>query len=91
MNRRGGQFEDELNDIARQRAIGFAEQIESRLAPNQRQADELLEKLGSVFQLMQSTARVQQERLTEHSRTTAANFEQEIRSILLRFAGGSQL
>ena len=90
MNRRGAQFEDQINDMARQRAIGFAEEIESRLAPNQRQADELLEKLGAVFQLLQTTARVQQERLTEHSKATATSFEKEIRAILLRFAGGSQ-
>ena len=89
MNRRGAQFEDQINDIARERAIGFAEELESRMAPNQRQADELLEKLSAVFQLLQTTARVQQERLTEHSRATASSFEKEIRSVLLRFAGGS--
>jgi DNA anti-recombination protein RmuC len=91
INRRAAQFEDRLDMISSERAIGFAAEIESRLNPSQQQADELLERIGAVFQLLQSTARVQQERLIEHSKATAVNFEQEIRSILLRFAGGSQL
>lgn len=84
------QFKNQLDDISRDRAIGFATEIESRMVPNQQQADELFEKLGAVFQLLQNAARVQQERLAEQSKTAAANFEKEIRSILIRFAGGVQ-
>jgi hypothetical protein len=89
INRCAAQFQNQLDKVSRERAVEFLMEIEKRLAPNQQQADELLEKLGAVFQLLQSTARVQQERLTEHSKATAASFEKEIRSLLLRLAGGA--
>ena len=89
ISRCAAQFQNQLDKVSRERAVEFLMEIEKRLAPNQQQADELLEKLGAVFQLLQSTARVQQERLTEHSKATAASFEKEIRSLLLRLAGGA--
>lgn len=81
------QIENNFTNLSNQRAADFSTEIEKRFAPVQQQADQLLEKLGAVFQLLQSTARVQQEKTTEHSKSTAANFEQEIRAILLRLAG----
>jgi hypothetical protein len=87
LNRYALQFENVVNKISGERAIEFSMELEKQMGPNQQRADELLEKLGAVFQLLQSTARVQQERLTEHSRATAANFEKEIRAVLLRLAG----
>jgi hypothetical protein len=82
------QLENHFTNLSNQRAAEFSTEIEKRFVPVQQMADDLLQKLGAVFQLLQSTARVQQERLTEHSNSTAANFEREIRAILLRLAGG---
>ena len=82
------QFEEQLTRISVERALQFAMEMEERLAPHRQLADETVEKLGAVLQLVQGTARVQQERITEHSRSTAANFEKEIKALLLRLAGG---
>ncbi|HEY4838042.1 MAG TPA: hypothetical protein VIH72_05520 [Candidatus Acidoferrales bacterium] len=82
------QLENHFTNLSNQRTTEFSAEIEKRFVPVQQMADDLLQKLGAVFQLLQSTARVQQERLTEHSNSTAANFEREIRAILLRLAGG---
>jgi hypothetical protein len=83
------QFKDQLNQISAERAVQFLVEMEKHLAPHQQRADEVIEKLGAILQLLQSTARVQQERLTEHSQTATANFEKEIRAVLLRLAGGA--
>jgi hypothetical protein len=85
----GAQFEKQIARISGERATHFAMEMEGQLAPHRQRADETMEKLGAVLQLIQGTARVQQERLTEHSRVTAANFEKEIRALLLRLAGGA--
>ena len=82
------QLENHFTNLSNQRAAEFSTEIEKRFVPVQQMADDLLQKLGAVFQLLQSTARVQQERLTEHSNSIAANFEREIRAILLKLAGG---
>ena len=84
------QFEEQLTKISVERAVHFAMEVEGRLAPHRQCADETVDKLGAVLQLVQGTARVQQERLTEHSRTTVANFEKEIRALLLRLAGAER-
>jgi hypothetical protein len=83
------QFENQLDNISAERAVRFAMEMEKHLAPHRQRADETVEKLGAILQLVQGTARVQQERITEHSKTTAANFEKEIRALLLRLAGGA--
>jgi hypothetical protein len=84
------QFEQQLAKISVDRAAQFELEMEQRLAPHQLSADETVNKLGAVLQLVQSTARVQQDRLAELSRTTAANIEREIRALLLRLAGGAE-
>jgi hypothetical protein len=84
------QFEEQLTKISVERAVQFSMEVEARLAPHQQCADETVDKLGAVLKLVQGTARVQQERLTEHSRATVANFEKEIRALLLRLAGSDE-
>jgi hypothetical protein len=42
-----------------------------------------------MLQLLQGTARVQQERLNEHSREAAANLEKQIKAFLVRLGGGA--
>jgi hypothetical protein len=83
------QFENQLTDMSAEKAVQFSMKIDAHLASHRQRADEAVDKLGAVLQLMQGTVRVQKEKLTEHSLATAANFEKEIRAILLRLAGGA--
>ena len=83
------QFQTQLHKISAERAVQFVVEMEEQIAPHRENADETVEKIGAVLQLIQGTARVQQERLAEYSKTTAANFEKEIRALLLRLAGGA--
>jgi hypothetical protein len=83
------QFDQQLGKIASDRAGQLSAELEQRVIPHQQRADELIEKLGAVFQLLQNTARMQQEQLTAYSQATAAAFEKEVKSILLRLAGSA--
>jgi len=82
------QFDNLLNKSATEKAIQFSLDMERRMAPHRQRADESVEKLGSMLQLLQGTARVQQERLNEHSTAAAANFEKQIKEFLVRLGGG---
>ena len=83
------QFESQLNKISTEREDRFSMETEQTLAPHRQRASELIENLGAVLELLQRTARVQQEQLTDHSQTTAARFEKEIRALFLRLAGSA--
>lgn len=83
------QFDEQLGKITFDRAGQLSTELEQRVIPYQQRADELMEKLGAVFQLLQNTARIQQEQLTAYSQATAAAFEKEVKSILLRLAGSA--
>jgi hypothetical protein len=80
-------FENRLTEISAEKTVQMAMKLDAHLASHRQRADEAVDKLGAVLQLMQGTARVQKEKLTEHSLETAAKFEKEIREILLRLAG----
>ena len=82
------QFDNLLNKSATEKAIQFSLDMERRLAPHRQRGDESVEKLGAMLQLLQGTARVQQERLNEHSIAAAANFEKQIKAFLVRLGGG---
>ncbi|HTC65441.1 MAG TPA: hypothetical protein VK709_21560 [Candidatus Saccharimonadales bacterium] len=82
------QFDNLLNKSATEKAIQFSLDMERRMAPHRQRADESVEKLGAMLQLLQGTARVQQERLNEHSIAAAANFEKQIKAFLVRLGGG---
>lgn len=83
------QFDALLNKSATEKAIQFSLDMERRMAPHRLRADESADKLGAMLQLLQGTARVQQERLNEHSVAAAANFEKQIRAFLMRLGGGA--
>jgi hypothetical protein len=83
------QFDNLLNKSATEKAIQFSLDVERRMAPHRQRADETAEKLGAMLQLLQGTARVQQERLNEHSREAAANLEKQIKAFLVRLGGGA--
>jgi hypothetical protein len=83
------QFDNLLNKSATEKAIQFSLDMERRMAPHRQRSDESVEKLGAMLQLLQGTARVQQERLNEHSVAAAANFEKQIKAFLVRLGGGA--
>jgi hypothetical protein len=83
------QFESLLNKTATDKAIQFSLDMERRMAPHRQRADETAEKLGAMLQLLQGTVRVEQERLSEHSRAAAAGIEKEIQAFLVRLGGGA--
>ncbi len=89
LNMGAAQFQNQLNKISAERAAQFVMEMENHLTPHRQRAEETLEKLGAVLQLVQGTVRVQQERLAEQSRIAAANFEKEIKALLLRLAGSA--
>lgn len=61
-------------------------ELEKHLIPHRQRTDEDVEKLGAVLQLVQGTARAQQDRLTEITQTAVANVEKEIKALLFRLA-----
>ncbi len=81
------EFNKRLDRIVVERAAGFVSEVEDQLIPHLQNADETLEKLAAGLQLAQGSLRLQQERLAELARTAAANFEKEIKTLLLRLAG----
>jgi hypothetical protein len=83
------EFDDLLNKSATEKAIQFSLDMERRMAPHRQRADETIEKLGAMLQLLQGTARVQQERLNEQTAAAAANLEKQVRAFLVRLGGGA--
>ncbi|HET6145694.1 MAG TPA: hypothetical protein VFE02_19475 [Candidatus Acidoferrales bacterium] len=83
------EFDSLLNTSATEKAIQFSLDMERRMAPHRQRADETIEKLGAMLQLLQGTARVQQERLNEQTAAAAANLEKQVRAFLVRLGGGA--
>ena len=83
------EFDKRLDEIAVERAARFASEVEQQLIPHLQRADETLEKLAAGLQLAQGTLRVQQERLSELSRTAAANFEKDIKAFWVRLSSSA--
>ncbi|MGD0906730.1 MAG: hypothetical protein ABSA96_04055, partial [Candidatus Acidiferrales bacterium] len=87
LNSWSAQFKSHLDAVSRDKAMQFTAELQQQLASQRQQVNEILEKLSAGLQLAQGTARMQEERLAEFSRDAAANFEAEIRAVLLRLAG----
>jgi hypothetical protein len=83
------QFEAQLQHIFADKVAQSVRELQEQIAPLCERADESVEKMGAVLQLIQGTARAQQERLSDYSKSAAANFEKEIRAVLLRLANGA--
>jgi hypothetical protein len=81
------QFDNLLNTSATEKAIQFSLDMERRMVPHRQRSDETIEKLGAMLQLLQGTARVQQERLNEQTLVAAANIEKQIKAFLVRLGG----
>ena|GEM_PF-5870115 len=81
------EFTKQLDGISVESTARFASEVEQRLMPHVRRADETIEKLATLLQLAQGTLRMQEERLAELSRTATANLEKEINALFLRLSG----
>jgi hypothetical protein len=86
---KAAQFEAQLQHIFADKVVQSVRDLQEQIAPLCERADESVEKMGAVLQLIQGTARTQQERLSDYSKSAAANFEKEIRAVLLRLANGA--
>lgn len=80
------QFKNHVDGITREKAAQFTAGLEQQLASQVREANEVLEKLSAGLHLARGTVRVQETQWAERSRELAAEFEKEIRSVLLRLA-----
>jgi hypothetical protein len=80
------QFKNHVDGITREKAAQFTASLEHELSSQVREANEVLEKLSAGLHLARGTVRVQETQWAEHSRQLAAEFEKEIRSVLLRLA-----
>ena len=80
------QFKNHVDGITREKAAQFTAGLEQQLANQVREANEVLEKLSAGLQLARGTVRVQETQWAERSRELAAEFEKEIRAVLLRLA-----
>jgi hypothetical protein len=80
------QFKNHVDGITREKAGQFTNGLEQQLAAKLQEANEVLEKLSAGLQLARGTVRVQETQWAERSRELAADFEKEIKSVLLRLA-----
>jgi hypothetical protein len=83
------EFDGLLNTSATEKAIQFSLEMERRMVPQRQRADETIEKMAAMLQLLQGTARVQQERLNEQTAAAAASLEKQVRAFLVRLGGGA--
>ncbi len=81
------QFKTHLDDVSREKSAQFATDLQEQLAAPMQDAAAVLEKLSAGLQLAQGTLRRQQEHLAGLSRTAAADFEKEVKGVLLRLSG----
>jgi len=81
------QFKTHLGDVSREKSAQFATDLQQQLAAPMQDATEVLEKLSAGLQLAQGTLRMQQEHLAGLSRAAAADFEKEVKGVLLRLSG----
>ncbi len=80
------QFKNHVDGITREKAAQFTAGLDQQLSSQVREANEVLEKLSAGLQLARGTVRAQEAQWAERSRELAAEFEKEIRSVLLRLA-----
>jgi ABC-type transporter Mla subunit MlaD len=87
LNSWSAQFKSHLEAVSRDKATQFTAELQQQSMSCRQEVNEILEKLAAGLQLAQGTARMQEERLAGFSRDAAANFEAEIKAVLLRLAG----
>lgn len=80
------QFKNHVDGITREKAAQFTAGLDQQLSSQVREANEVLEKLSAGLQLARGTVRAQETQWAERSRELAAEFEKEIRTVLLRLA-----
>lgn len=86
LNSWSAQFKNHVDGISREKAAQFSSGLEQQLTSQLQEANEVLEKLSAGLQLARGTARMQETQWAGRSHELAAEFEKEIRSVLLRLA-----
>ena len=87
LNSWSAQFKNHVDGISREKAAQFTTGLEQQLSSQLQEANEVLEKLSAGLQLARGTVRMQETQWAERSREMAADFEKEIKSVLIRLAG----
>lgn len=87
LNSWSAQFNSHVSGVSQEKIEQFAIGLEQLLASQRQESNEVIEKLSAGLQLAQGTLRVQETRWTERSQALAAEFEKEIKSVLVRLAG----
>jgi uncharacterized phage infection (PIP) family protein YhgE len=87
LNSWSAQFKNHVDGISREKAAQFTSGLQQQLSTQVQEANEVLEKLSAGLQLARGTVRAQESQLAERSRELTAEFEKEIKSILIRLAG----
>jgi hypothetical protein len=88
LNSWSGQFKNHIDGVSQEKAAQFNSGLEHQLSLQMQEANEVLEKLSAGLQLARGTIRAQESQLAERTQSVAAEFEKEIRSVLMRLAGG---
>jgi hypothetical protein len=86
LNSWSAQFKKHLDEVSREKSAQCATDLQQQLAASRKDANDVVEKLSAGMQLARGTLRLQEEQLTGLSRTAAAEFEKEIKAILIRLA-----
>jgi len=87
LNSWSAQFKSHVDGVSQEKAAQFASGLEHQVSSQMQEANEVLEKLSAGLHLARGTVRAQETQMTERSQAIAAEFEKEIKSILVRLAG----
>jgi hypothetical protein len=87
LNSWSAQFKSHVDGVSQEKAAQFASSLEHQVSTQMQEANEVLEKLSAGLHLARGTARAQETQLTERSQAITAEFEKEIKAILIRLAG----
>jgi len=87
LNSWSAQFKSHVDAVSMEKLTEFSGNMGQQLTSEMQGANEVLEKLSAGLQLARGTVRVQEAQMVERSQALAAEFEKEIKSILVRLAG----
>ena len=87
LNSWSAQFKSHVDGVSQEKASQFASTLEQQVSSQIQEANEVIEKLSAGLHLARGTTRAQEAQMTERSQAIAAEFEKEIKSIMLRLAG----
>ena len=87
LNSWSAQFKSHVDAVSMEKLQEFSGSMGQQLTAEMHEATEVLEKLSAGLHLARGTVRIQEAQMAERSQALAAEFEKEIKSILVRLAG----